>query len=180
MRKMPFLVACVLGCALAGGASAQQFNPTPDINDGFSTGSSYIGTGFIGSSVGASFDGGRDAFDTYGVYSGSLNGLLFARQTEFIAGENIYRYYDTFYNFTGSAISTSLTFGGDLGSDADGDVGCVGHPASLRAPRMPEEGYVGLRTPAPGSSHPRRRRARLSPLCASSSASSSMRSRSGS
>jgi len=117
MRKTALALASALSCVLAGGASAQQFQAQSDINDGSSTSSAYFGTGFTGSSVGAVFDGGRDAFDTYGVYTGALNGLLFARQTELFADQNLYRFYDTFYNFTGSTIATTLTFGGDLGSD---------------------------------------------------------------
>lgn len=117
MRKTVLAVASVIGCAVAGAAAAQQFQATGDINDGFSTATAYYGSGFVGSSLGAAFDGGRDAFDTYGVYSGALNGLTFSRQTEFFGDQNLFRFFDSFYNGTGATIDVTLTFGGDLGSD---------------------------------------------------------------
>ena len=117
MRRTTLAFASALACALGGGASAQQFQAAADINTGFGDGSSYFGTGLIGSNLGASFDGGRDAFDTYGVYTGALNGLSFSRRTELFADQNLYRFFDSFQNSTGETINATLTFGGDLGSD---------------------------------------------------------------
>lgn len=122
MRKIALAFACAVGCALAGGASAQQFQATGDINDGYSTASAYYGTGYAGSSLGAVYDGGRDAFDTYGVYTGDFGGLILFRQTELFSDQNLFRFFDTFVNTTGSTIDTLLTFGGDLGSDGGSQI----------------------------------------------------------
>lgn len=117
MRKTALAFVCATACALAGGASAQQFQATADINDGYSTASAYYGTGYSGSSLGAVYDGGRDAFDTYGRMGGDFGGLVLARQTEFFSDQNLFRFFDTFYNTGDSAIDTIVTFGGNLGSD---------------------------------------------------------------
>ena len=118
MRKTTLAFAGALCCALAaGGASAQQFQAKADVNDGFGEASAYYGYGASGSSLGAVFDGGRDAFDTYGKITGDLTGLAFSRQTELFSDQNLFRFFDTFTNTTGSAITTTLTFGGNLGSD---------------------------------------------------------------
>lgn len=117
MRKIVLALASATACALAGAASAAQFQALADINDGYSSSSAYYGTGYSGSKLGSVFDGGRDAFDNYGLYTGDFGGLILARQTELFADQNLFRFFDTFINATGSDINATVTFAGNLGSD---------------------------------------------------------------
>ena len=70
--------------------------------------------------AGASGDGGYDTFDGYGYYVGSnagvTNGLSHTRQAIAQTG-NIYQWLDTFTNTASGAVSRSVTFSGNLGSD---------------------------------------------------------------
>lgn len=98
-------------------ASAAPYVIPADIFDGGDNiAASYVGVGSDGGSAGISIDGGFDAFDGYGVISG-LNGLEFNRRSEALISQNVYRFFDSFTNNTGDAISTTISFFGDLGSD---------------------------------------------------------------
>lgn len=65
--------------------------------------------GFIG-------NGGYDAFDGYG-YLRNLGPLTVQRQVDVLTGANAYRWLDVFTNPTGSAITRTVEFYGDLGAD---------------------------------------------------------------
>ena len=69
--------------------------------------------------AGASSDGGYDAFNTYGYYSGSNRGITqhLTHRRQAIAQEgNIYQWLDTFTNNTGALVDTTVSFIGSLGS----------------------------------------------------------------
>lgn len=110
-------VAVAIICASAQPASAAQFVATPDIigPNGYVT--SYSGIGGQSNTLGAVGDGGRDAFDGYGYFK-VLGGLDLVRQTEFIAGENLFRFLDTLTNNGAETVTRTVTFFGNLGSDS--------------------------------------------------------------
>lgn len=106
---------------LSASLSAAQFPFVADINGaldhGVNTGSgistfstSNPNQGFIG-------DGGYDALDGYG-YLSNLGSLTVQRQVDFFAAQNTYRWLDVYTNPTASAITRTITFRGDMGSDA--------------------------------------------------------------
>jgi hypothetical protein len=120
----------ILLTGLAVSLNAGAFTASQDIcqNNGCATtGASYNGpTSGFGDSSGASADGGNDAFDTYGYYTGFLGGLTVTRQVDLL-GNNVYRWVDTFTN-TGliltdhtngpATINQTVDFFGNLGSDS--------------------------------------------------------------
>lgn len=115
----PLLIAALTVLALSEYASAAPFVILNDINNG---GSSYIGPApifgsYTGSSLGGVSDGGFDAFDFYGEWTGNGTGLSLSRRVEALSAINVYRFFDTFTNTTGSQITRTLQFQGNLGSD---------------------------------------------------------------
>jgi hypothetical protein len=124
-RRFQGHVATMFGAAivLSGTtASAASFVISEDIEDGSSQGQQYVGAGAFGGFVGAVFDGGNDAFDNYGRWQDpgpSGSSLSFTRRVEALTASNTYRFLDTFTNATGTTISTTITFTGNLGSDGD-------------------------------------------------------------
>jgi hypothetical protein len=108
------IAGAIMGAA-ATGAGAVQY-----VTDGGlagSVGTVYSGPGF--GAFGSVSDGGRDAFDSYGYYPNALAaGLTQTRLVEAFTARNLYRFFDTFTNTTSDAISTTLVFSGNLGSDA--------------------------------------------------------------
>jgi len=126
-------MAALLGAAFALSstvASAASFVISEDIENGGGTGQQYLGPGtfasLIGASpdsfIGASLDGGKDAFDNYGRWEdpgAPGSSLSFTRRVDALTASNTYRFLDIFTNATASPITTSLTFFGDLGSDGD-------------------------------------------------------------
>jgi hypothetical protein len=114
-----FLFACGALTLWANAAQAAQFTALSDIStdsNGLAFASSYFGVG--GDDLrGAVVDGGYDAFDAFGFYPARLpSGLALNRRTELLPG-NLYRWVDTFTNAGSSALSTSVEFWGNLGSD---------------------------------------------------------------
>lgn len=61
-------------------------------------------------------DGLADAFDGYGRLS-NLGGLSISRRVDTLESTFTYRFLEAFTNNTGSTISTTVGFGGNLGSD---------------------------------------------------------------
>lgn len=113
------LVAFAAG-SLASTAGATQFIIVSDVAYGVD-GLTYVGP-LDSRQQGTVNDGGRDAFDQYGSYRGAIDadfgGLTITRQVEGFTALNLYRFFDTFTNNTTGTISTTLTFIGNLGSDA--------------------------------------------------------------
>jgi hypothetical protein len=99
--------------------NAAQFTFDENVEGG--AGGSYIGPGVDFSFLGGVLDGGRDAFDGYGGVT-NLGGLEFSRHTDALTGLNTFRFLDTFTNNTNQAISTTVRFYGNLGSDTNGSV----------------------------------------------------------
>lgn len=122
-RKRP--ISALLGAAFAlssNFASGAGFVIKEDIENGFGTGQQYIGSGVFGSFLGATLDGGNDAFDAYGRWQDPGtpgSSLAFTRRVDALTASNTYRFLDIFTNPTGSPITTALTFFGGLGSDGD-------------------------------------------------------------
>jgi hypothetical protein len=117
MKKIMLFVAAAM--TLPTTAEAAQFVISRDLTAGTATAYGQTYTGPQLGLRGASGDGGRDAFDTYGYYtSDAPGGLKLTRQADAFTGQNLYRWLDTFTNTTGSAITTTVRFTGDLGSDA--------------------------------------------------------------
>jgi hypothetical protein len=115
MRKIMLFAAIVLPTA----AQAAQFVISRDVVAGASTSYGQLYTGPQLGLRGASGDGGRDAFDTYGYYtSDAPGGLQLTRQAEAFTGQNLYRWLDTFTNTGAATITTTVRFTGDLGSDS--------------------------------------------------------------
>ena len=115
MRTVALLGALLLPAA----AQAAQFQANADLVGSSSTSYGQIATGAAAGTFGASSDGGRDAFDTYGFLTNDApGGLTVLRQSEFFAAKNLYRFFDTFTNNTAAAITTTVRFSGDLGSDS--------------------------------------------------------------
>lgn len=136
------------------GPAANSFcGPTND--------SSYVGPGFDSNFTGSSSVAGaaseasatngvvNDAYDGWGALYGAnataFNGLAAARQTQtYVAvpglpGNSI-RWFDSFTNNTGSAITANIAFGGNLGSDTSTFVHSIG------------QGFVVTGDGAPGAS----------------------------
>lgn len=61
-------------------------------------------------------DGLADAFDGFGRIT-DLNGLSLFSQVDTLESDHTYRFYEQFTNNTTSQISTTISFGGNLGSD---------------------------------------------------------------
>ena len=114
--KRSFFAAMAIALGGTGAAEAQQFTTTTDVFGAQGYVSSYTGAGAPNSARGAVGDGGRDAFDGYGYYT-QFGGLTLNRQTEAFAGQNLYRFFDTFTNKTAQAVTQTVTFYGNLGSD---------------------------------------------------------------
>ena len=116
------LSAAVAAFALSTAVHAAQFQATPGVFDGSGYGSSYAGAGgttpLYNQPLGAVFDGGKGAFDAFGYYNGGVGSLTQERQVDLLSG-NVYRFFDTFTNNTGTSITTTLNFFGNLGSDGD-------------------------------------------------------------
>ena len=115
--KQGLLIALAATAGSAGAANAAQFTTAGDIFATAGYASSYIGAGVQNNARGGVGDGGRDAFDGYGYYS-VTGGLAYHRQTEVFAGQNLYRFFDTFTNNTAQAVTKTVTFYGNLGSDS--------------------------------------------------------------
>jgi hypothetical protein len=104
-------------------AFGQQATIAQDVINGLGATCNELGASYYGTatgSCGAVYDGGSDAFDTYGRLTAVPGGLLASRRTEAFASRSLYRFVDTFSNFTGAAITGQVTFFGDLGSDGQG------------------------------------------------------------
>ena len=114
--KRNLLLAMALAFGGAGAGQAQQFTTTGDLFGAAGYVSSYTGIGIANQARGGVSDGGRDAFDGYGYYT-QFGGLTLNRQSEVFAGQNLYRFFDTFTNNTGHAVTQTVTFYGNLGSD---------------------------------------------------------------
>ena len=116
MKNTMILAAAMI---LPGAAHAAQFQAPADLQGGVATPYGQIAAGPANGTFGASADGGFDAFDNYGYFtSDAPGGLTVLRQAEFFADKNLYRWYDSFTNATGSTITTTVRFSGDLGSDS--------------------------------------------------------------
>lgn len=105
---------------LAPALTAAQMTIGSDINGPLDPGlpgptgiSSWSGSnpnlGFVGNS-------GFDAFDGYG-YLRNLGPLTVQRQVDVLTAANTYRWLDIFTNSTTSAVTQTIQFYGDLGSD---------------------------------------------------------------
>lgn len=114
--KRNLFVALAMTLAGAGAAQAAQFTTTVDIIGSGGYVSSFNGFVPPNSTLGAVNDGGRDAFDGYGYYK-AMGGLTLHRQTEQFAGQNLYRFFDTFTNNSAETVTRTVTFYGNLGSD---------------------------------------------------------------
>ena len=68
---------------------------------------------------GAIGDGGFDAFDGYGYLRSLAAGIRVDRQVDTFQGQNIVRWLDIFTNTTGAALTDTVQFFGDLGSDGN-------------------------------------------------------------
>lgn len=103
-------------------AHADQFQASGGIFDGSGYGTSYVGAGgnaaLSNQALGEVVDGGNNAFDAFGFYNSGVEGLSQVRQVELLSG-NVYRFFDTFTNNSGSQVTTTLNFFGNLGSDGD-------------------------------------------------------------
>ena len=115
MKLSYLLAAPLLLCSFVGTASAQQFQADADIETPNGESNRYIGND---PEFGDADDSGRDAFDGYG-FARNLRALTLRRQSEFFAGQNLYRFFDTFTNNTARTISTTINFYGELGSDSN-------------------------------------------------------------
>lgn len=95
-------------------AAASPFVALSDIDGSYA---SYSGTSPYSGAVN---DGGFDAFDTFGYYPDGLpGGVGIQRTVDLLAGTNTYRWVDTFTNTSGSAVSGTVRFYGNLGSDGN-------------------------------------------------------------
>lgn len=121
-------VSAILAVSAPAAATpvGEQFQARQDIVGG--GGGAYHGRGE--GDLGEVNDGGFDAFDGYGAYvaevladngwpiwTDSPLGLTVTRRTELLGG-NVYRFFDTFTNNIGQAISGTLLFYGEMGSDS--------------------------------------------------------------
>jgi hypothetical protein len=116
------LVAAAAACAFSTAAHAAQIQATGGIFDGAAYGSSYRGPGggapMSNQPLGAVVDGGNGAFNQFGFYNQGTAGLSQTRQVDLLSG-NVFRFFDTFTNTGTQALSTTLNFFGNLGSDGD-------------------------------------------------------------
>jgi hypothetical protein len=115
--KRGLLIALAISAGGASAAEAAQFTTAGDIYAAAGYASSYTGAGVQNNARGGVADGGRDAFDGYGYYK-TTGGLTYNRQTEVFAAQNLYRFFDTFTNNTAQAVTRTVTFYGNLGSDS--------------------------------------------------------------
>lgn len=103
-------------------AHAAQFQAGADIFNGTGYGASYNGPGGTATPnsnwLGSVQDGGYDTFDNFGFFNTGTGGLSLTRQVELLDG-NVYRFFDTFTNTGTAAITTTVNFFGNLGSDGD-------------------------------------------------------------
>jgi hypothetical protein len=116
------LCAAALSATAPSAAYAAQFQAGADIFTGTGTAARYVGVGGnvqpSNQALGSVADGGYDTFDNFGFYTGGTGGLTLSRQVELLSG-NVYRFFDTFTNTGTAAISTTVNFFGNLGSDGD-------------------------------------------------------------
>ena len=132
MGARTIILLFVFGVGLQSSRAQTQYASPDDIliNTGFSQAASFqgshpgnpalntvgdfstqLGTNFVG----ASNDGGRDAFDNFGIV-GNIQTLALSRHTDHLAG-NVYRWADTYTNTSALSVSATLNFFGNLGSD---------------------------------------------------------------
>jgi hypothetical protein len=120
------LVAAAAAFAFAATAQAAPLQATGGIFDGTAYGNRYSGPGgatpVFNQPLGAVYDGGNGAFDVFGFYNQGTAGLAQTRQVDLLTG-NVFRFFDTFTNTGTQAVSTTLGFFGNLGSDGDERVG---------------------------------------------------------
>ncbi|MEG3123913.1 PEPxxWA-CTERM sorting domain-containing protein [Sphingomonas sp. GB1N7] len=118
-RKFAVILATIV---FPAAAQAQQIQAGADIFNGTGYGTSYKGVGGTvqpsGAWLGAVRDGGFDTFDNFGFYNSGVGTLALNRQVELLSG-NVYRFFDTFTNTQSTAITTTVNFFGNLGSDGD-------------------------------------------------------------
>lgn len=122
MFMQRFIAVAVAAVFVPLAAQAAQFQATPGIFDGSTTGSSYVGAGgstpMFNQALGQVMDAGDGAFDAFGFYNSGVGSLVQQRQVELLSG-NVYRFYDSFTNTGSTSVSTTLNFFGNLGSDGD-------------------------------------------------------------
>ncbi|SNT22858.1 PEP-CTERM protein-sorting domain-containing protein [Noviherbaspirillum humi] len=118
-----FKLACMLSLLLgAGSVHATQFSiQGSDVVTNSGYGFSYSGDGgnptnSVNDARGSVGDGGYDAFDGMG-YLSNTGSLSVTRRTEAFQSLNLYRWFDTFTNNTGSTITQTINWWGNLGSD---------------------------------------------------------------
>lgn len=116
------VMAAAAALLVGTGAQAAPLQATASIFNGSGYGSSYTGPGGTTSpsneALGWVVDGGNGAFDAFGFYNSGTAGLTQTRQVELLSG-NVFRFFDTFVNTGSQAITTTLNFFGNLGSDGD-------------------------------------------------------------
>ncbi|WP_422017080.1 PEP-CTERM sorting domain-containing protein [Roseateles sp.] len=116
------LCAALAALAIPALAHADQFQATGGIFNGSDYGSRYVGAGgnapLTSQALGEVVDGGHLAFDAFGFYNSGVGSLGQARQVELLGG-NVFRFFDTFTNTGTTAVTTTLNFFGNLGSDGD-------------------------------------------------------------
>lgn len=117
-----FLTAALAAALFSSAASAEPFAAAPDIFTGTGYAARYDGPGGnvqpSNRPLGSVWGGGADTFDAFGYYFGGTGGLQLSRQVELLDG-NLFRFFDTFTNTGSQAISMSVGFFGNLGSDGD-------------------------------------------------------------
>lgn len=117
-----FVTATAAALLLGVSAHAAPLQATGGIFDGSGYGTSYTGAGgttpIYNQALGQIVDGGNGAFDAFGFYNSGTAGLTQTRQVELLSG-NVFRFFDTFTNTSNQAITTTLNFFGNLGSDGD-------------------------------------------------------------
>lgn len=122
MKTSLLSALALIATALPATAHAAQFQAGADIFTGTGTAASYTGAGGNAQPsnrpLGSVADGGYDTFDNFGFWTGGTGGLTLSRQVELLSG-NTYRFFDTFTNTGTAAISTTVNFFGNLGSDGD-------------------------------------------------------------
>ncbi len=158
--KLNSAIAVIFGSFIlaASPAFGAQFTATADICTTASC--DTVGTSYTGASAGtttifsvtyplsedvrgAVMDGGDDAFDYFG-YVANIGSLSLNRQTELLGG-NIFRFYDSYTNNTGSTINTTISFVGDLGSDGEtvySNVNAFRQTSSDSGPFDPIVGFI--------------------------------------
>ena len=133
MGPRVIIILFTLGVSLSSGHAQTQYASPDDIfiNTSFNLAASFQGShpgnpalntvgdfGTLGgiNFVGASNDGGFDAFDNFGIV-GNIQTLALSRHTDHLAG-NVYRWADTYTNTSELSVTATLNFFGNLGSDS--------------------------------------------------------------